>query len=214
MAASDVRRAAVLLASLPAEQAAALLSRLAPAQVEAVSLEIARLGVVELDEQHSAIREFSEANTSGIQGNLELAGTLLHKALGAAAAGAVDSIRRKLNPAPFEFLVGADGPAIYELLRDERPQTIALVVSRIPAPQSSAALAAMPAILREDVSRRIASIGPTHPILLRDVERALAARWQAGFIRRVDAAHAGPRGSSLPAPHFVKSLATSVVDAT
>jgi flagellar motor switch protein FliG len=214
VAASDVRRAAVLLASLPAEQAAALLSRLAPAQVEAVSLEIARLGVVALDEQHSAIRQFSESGASGIQGGLELAGALLHKALGAAAAGAVDNIRRKLNPAPFEFLAGADGLAIYSLLREERPQTIALVLSRLPAPQSASALAALPATLREDVSKRIATIGPTHAILLRDVERTLAARWQAGYIRRLDAAHAGPRGSSLPAPHFVKPIASGVVDAT
>ena len=214
MAASDVRRAAVLLASLPNEQAAALLSRLAPVQVEAVSLEIARLGVVPLEEQHAAIRQFSESSTSGIQGGLELAGALLHKALGSAAAGAIDNLRRKLNPEPFEFLANVDGPAIYALLREERPQTIALVFSRLLAPQSAAALAALPAALREDVSKRIATIGPTHAILVRDLERALAARWQAGFIRRLDAAHAGPRGSSLPAPHFLKPVGSEIVDAT
>jgi flagellar motor switch protein FliG len=203
-----------LLASLPNEQAAALLSRLAPDQVEAVSLEIARLGVVGLEEQHAAIRQFSESGASGIQGGLELAGALLHRALGSAAAGAVDNIRRQLHPAPFEFLAGADGPAIYALLREERPQTVALVLSRLPAPQSAAAVAALPAPLREDVERRIATIGPTHAKIIHDVERALAARWQAVFTRRLDGAHAAQRGSLIPAPHFVKPVATEMVDAT
>lgn len=214
MAASDVRRAAVLLASLPKDQAAALLSRLAPAQVAAVSLEIARLGVVGLNEQHAAIRQFSESSASGIHGGLELAGALLHQALGAAAAGAVDTLRRKLNPVPFEFLAGADGAAIFALLREERPQTIALVLSRLSAPQSSTALAAMPAGLREDVARRLPSIGPTHAIIVRDVERALSARWHAGMTRRLDAAHAASRGPSLPAPHFVRPASSGLVDAT
>jgi flagellar motor switch protein FliG len=143
-----------------------------------------------------------------------LAGALLHKALGAAAAGAVDTLRRKLNPTPFEFLAGSDGAAIFALLRDERPQTIALVLSRLSAPQSAAALAAMPAALRDDVSKRMASIGPAHAILVRDVERALAERWHAGYSRRLDASHQGRRGSSLPAPHFLKPVGSEVVDAT
>ncbi len=135
MAASDVRRAAVLLASLPNEQAAALLSRLAPIQVESVALEIARLGVVGIEEQHAVIRQFSESSASRIHGGIDLVGALLHRALGSAAAGAIDNLRRKLDPKPFEFLAGSEGAAICALLRDERPQTIALVLSRLPAPQ-------------------------------------------------------------------------------
>ena len=40
--ASDIRKAAILLMSLPQEQAAQLLAKLEPKQVEAVSIEIAK----------------------------------------------------------------------------------------------------------------------------------------------------------------------------
>ena len=41
---SELRKAAVLLTSLPQEQAAQLMAKLEPKQVEAVSIEIAKLG--------------------------------------------------------------------------------------------------------------------------------------------------------------------------
>ena len=47
---SDVQEAAVLLTALPEEEAAAVLSRLDPKQVEDVSIEIARLKGVKSDE--------------------------------------------------------------------------------------------------------------------------------------------------------------------
>lgn len=214
MAASDIRRAAVLLASLPADQGAALLSRLAPAQIEAVTLEIARLGIVEFDEQQAAIRQFSQSGASGIQGGVDLAGTLLHKALGSAAAGAVDSLRRRLNPPPFAFLATADGTAIRALLNDERPQTVALVLSRLPAAQSAAVLTVFDARERAEIAERISVMATVHPLVLRDVERALSARWAARSTLRVDTAHTSLRGPSRPSAFFQRAAAAYLIDAT
>ena len=41
---SDIRKAAILLMSLPEEQAGQLMTKLAPKQIEQVSIEIAKLG--------------------------------------------------------------------------------------------------------------------------------------------------------------------------
>ena len=51
----DIRKAAVLLMSLPDDLAAQLLGKLEPKQVEAVSIEIAKLGAVTGDEQEGAL---------------------------------------------------------------------------------------------------------------------------------------------------------------
>ena len=90
MAQMELRRAAVLLTSLPEEEAAQLMGKLSPKQVEQVSIEIAKLGQITGDEQGAAIREFADVNPSAFgvsAGGIDLAKSLVEKALGKNAAG-------------------------------------------------------------------------------------------------------------------------------
>jgi len=48
---SDIHKAAILLMSMPNDQAAQLLTRLEPKQVETVSIEIAKISNISGDEQ-------------------------------------------------------------------------------------------------------------------------------------------------------------------
>ena len=66
--ANDVHKAAVLLMSLPQEQGAQLMSMLSPAQVEAVSIEIAKTSSVAPEEQAQVIQSFAEANPNALTG--------------------------------------------------------------------------------------------------------------------------------------------------
>ncbi len=68
MASSDIRKAAILLTSLPEEQAAQLLGKLEPKQVEAVSIEIAKINNITPEEQEQAIRDFANVNPNGLTG--------------------------------------------------------------------------------------------------------------------------------------------------
>ena len=66
--------------SLLEDDAAALIAKLDPAQIEAVSIEIAKLNSVSGDEQENVIREFAEANPHQLgerAGGLDLAKNLL-----------------------------------------------------------------------------------------------------------------------------------------
>ena len=58
MAEENVRKAAILLMSLPEEQAAQILSKLTPKQVEVVSIEIAKLG----RKAHAASADLAKGN--------------------------------------------------------------------------------------------------------------------------------------------------------
>ena len=64
---ANVRKAAVLLMSLPEEQAGQVLGKLTPKQVEAVSIEIAKLGNITGEEQESVINEFADASPSSLR---------------------------------------------------------------------------------------------------------------------------------------------------
>ena len=68
MANTDIRKAAILLMSLPDDQAAQLLGKLAPKEVEAVSIEIARTSGISGEEQESVIQDFASANPTGLTG--------------------------------------------------------------------------------------------------------------------------------------------------
>src|ERR1044071_4750788 len=102
---SDIHNAAVLLMTLPEEQASELMSKLDPKMVEQVSLEIARTRAINADEQERVIKDFTESNPAmgGRGGGLELAKSLLQKALGTGAAAALASIRQSMEATPFGF---------------------------------------------------------------------------------------------------------------
>ena len=79
----NMRKAAIVLTSLPQEDAALLLGKLKPRQVEEVSVEIAKLERVSAEEEEAAIREFADANPNslgGVAGGLDLAKALVQKA--------------------------------------------------------------------------------------------------------------------------------------
>lgn len=175
---SDIHKAAVLLMSLPEDDAADLLGRLEPKMVEAVSIEIARMKRIPADEQEAVIREFAAANpvTGSGAGGLDLARNLVRKALGSDAADTLDNIRQSIEALPFGFLRNVDSQNILTYVIDEHPQTIALILSHLPAPFGAEILAGLPQEKQLSVVRRVAGMGQTNPEIIREVERGLEKR--------------------------------------
>jgi flagellar motor switch protein FliG len=175
---SDLHNAAVLLMTLPEEEASALMSKLDPKQVEQVSIEIARTRSVAVEEQEHVIKEFAEASPTGggRVGGLEVAKTLMQKALGPAAATALNNVRQSIEALPFSFLRQVDSQNLLTYINDEHPQTIALILSHLPPSLSAEILAGLPEARRLAVVRRIATMGRTSPDIIREVEQGLERR--------------------------------------
>lgn len=179
MGASDLRKAAVLLMSLPQQQGAQLLTKLDPKQVEAVSIEIAKLGTVSAEEQQGAIQDFANATPTGLtggSGGLNVAETLLEQALGKGASATLDTVRRSIEALPFGFLQKVDSQNLLTFIVDEHPQTIALVLSHVPPTQAAAIISGLPAERQLSVVRRIATMGQTSPEIIHEVEKGLEHR--------------------------------------
>ncbi len=175
---SDIHNAAVLLMTLPEEEAGQLMAKLPPKQVEQVSIEIARARGISADEQEKVIKEFTESNPSlgGRGGGLELAKTLIQKALGVNAAAALNNIRQSIEATPFGFLRHVDSQNLLTYIIDEHPQTIALIMSHLPPNFGAEILAGLPESRRLSVVRRIATMGRTNPEIIREVEKGLERR--------------------------------------
>jgi flagellar motor switch protein FliG len=179
MATSEIRKAAVLLMSLPDEQAAALLAKLEPKQVEFVSIEIAKLSDITGDEQENVIHEFAEANPAGLSvraGGLDVAKQLVERALGKGATATLDNVRQSIEALPFGFLQKVDSQNLLTFIIDEHPQTIALILSHLPPQQAAEIIAGLPADRQRAVIRRVANMGQTSPEIIKEVERGLEHR--------------------------------------
>jgi len=175
---SDLHKAAVLLTALPEEEAANVMARLDAKQVELVSIEIAKLKSVSADEQEQAILQFADSNPSASAdaGGLDRAKSLVQKALGKNAAGTLDSIRQSIEAVPFAFLRTIDSQNVLTYVIDEHPQTVALILSHMPAPAGAAILAGLPPERQLSVVQRIANMGQTSPEILKEVELGLERR--------------------------------------
>ncbi len=179
MALSDLRKAAILLMSLPDDQAAALLSKLAPKQVEAVSIEIAKTTGVTGEEQEQVIQEFAHANPNALTaraGGLEVAKQLVERALGKGAGATLENVRQSIEALPFGFLQKVDSQNLLTFIIDEHPQTIALILSHLTPQQAADVMRGIPAERQISVIRRVATMGQTSPEIIKEVERGLEHR--------------------------------------
>ena len=103
---TGLRKAAVILMSLPQDEAATVLGKLKPKQIEAVSIEIARLEQVPGVEQEAVIYEFADANPNSLiggGGGLDLAKSLVQRALGKDARDTLDTVQQSIESLPFGF---------------------------------------------------------------------------------------------------------------
>lgn len=155
------------------------MSKLTPKQVEAVSIEIARLGSVNGDEQETAILDFANANPASMSrnaGGLDLAKSLVKRALGDNAAETLESVRQQIEAAPFAFLQRVDSQNLLTFIMDEHPQTIALVLSHLKPSLAATIIAGLPPERQLQVVRRVATMGQTNPEIIQEVERGLENR--------------------------------------
>jgi len=158
-----LRRAAVLLASLPDRQAAALLSALSPEEASAVSNVMAGLGKVE-DAEYAAVAE-------------DFLNALDRRDPGKTPELAKDVASDESAEAPFRFLDGLAASEIADLVRVEHPQTIAVIITQLPAARAAEVLALLPADLQASVVERMAAMSaPPAPEILRDVATAMMRR--------------------------------------
>jgi flagellar motor switch protein FliG len=189
MAQNNLRKAAVFLISLPKDHGSDLLNRLDPKQVEAVMVEIAKLGSITPEEQENVIREFSKANPAkliGGAGGFDVAQKLIESALGPDADSYVENVRNSLEAIPFGFLQKVDSENLLTFIVDEHPQTIALILSHLHPSQAADIVNGLPPERQLAVVRRIATMQQTSPEIIKEVEKGLENRMASVMSQKLE----------------------------
>ena len=214
------RKAAVLLVLLGSELASEIFKYLSEEEIEQLSLEIAQLDEIEPEDQVRTLAEFQELMLAGDgppSGGLDYARGVLERSLGADKAEAViNRLAATLRPRPFGFMRRTDPAQVLSFLRDEHPQTIALVLAYLDPADAAVLLASLPYAMQADVARRIATLDLAAPEVVHEVERVLQHKL-AGSSRAPSGAEyaaSGGIGTVLKILHLMdRSTEQTIVDA-
>ena len=177
MAGADLRKAAVLLMSLPPRQCAQLFARLPAEQIEAVSAEIASISALDSPEQDSVIQEFAQYGSQNNPKTFLRVDHGITRLAGQKRDNGLPYSRPEQREArPLAFLERLDSGAILSLIVSEHPQTIALVISYLPSALAIQVLARLSSEQQSPVVRRLATMVEPDPEIVADLASALHSR--------------------------------------
>jgi flagellar motor switch protein FliG len=193
---SGVERAAILLLTLGEQDAAQVLRQLDAKEVQRVGAAMAQLSGVSREDVGGVLSHFavdlSQRSSVGVDSR-EFIRNVLFEALGAdKATGIVDRILGARSGRGLDTLKWMEPKAVVDLLRQEHPQIVAIVLAYLDAEQSAQILSLMPEAVRADVVMRVAKLDGVHPDALKELDEVLEKQF-SGTASRQPAGLGGPK---------------------
>jgi flagellar motor switch protein FliG len=172
-----VRDAAILLLSLGEEAAAEVLKHLGAKDVQRIGAAMAEVGQITVSQVSGTLTTFlSEVQTHasiGV-GTDDYIRNTLTQALGAdKASGLIDRILFGRSSKGLEMLKWMDAREIADNLRNEHPQTIAVVLAYLDPHQSAEILSRLSEAIRPEVLARIATLDGVQPNALNRLDEII-----------------------------------------
>ena len=178
---SPTKKIALVLASMGAENASQIYKHLSDDEVEAISVELARMEYHPIETVEEILNEFYELCLTQkvvTEGGMDYAKEILEKAFGEEAATTLLSrITKQLKTKSFDFVRKADYKNLLAIVQNEHPQTIALILSYARIDQASAILSELPKEKRVEVVERIALMDRASPEIIKSIEQQLAKKF-------------------------------------
>ncbi|MGI6727444.1 MAG: flagellar motor switch protein FliG [Anaerovoracaceae bacterium] len=177
------QKAAQVIISLGADVASNVYKYLQEDEIEQITYEIAQQESIAPDESDKALEEFyglCVAQKVYTEGGIAYARNVLEKAFGVQQGTALlERVTKTLRTKAFEFIRKADYKNLKNMIINEHPQTIALILSYATADQASSIISELPKEIRVDVVERIARMDRTSPEIIKQVESILEKKFQS-----------------------------------
>jgi len=172
------QKAAMFLISIGPDKSAEILRHLKDEEIEEITKAIAGIKKLKNTYQEKVIEEFYQLSLAQeyiTEGGINYAKEILEKAFGASKS---EILLKKMTASlksngPFDFVKSMDPAKIAQLIKDEHPQTIALILYNIKYQQSATILAMLPKNKQVDVARRIAMMEKPSYDVVKQVEEIL-----------------------------------------
>jgi flagellar motor switch protein FliG len=179
---SSLQRSAVILMLLGEEEAAAVVRHLAPKEVQ--NLSAAMISVADLSQE--AVSEVLDSfigtikKQTNIGGGIDYLENMLKAAIGEDKASSVMSrIAPTASNRGREVLQWMDARSISEMIADEHPQIIAIVMSFLECDVAADVLRYLPEALRAEVVARVASLETIQPTAMQELETIMRKQFSS-----------------------------------
>ena len=183
-AASGPARAAILLMSLGEAEAAEVLKHMGAKDVQKVGQAMASLNNVSREHATQVMENFvteMESQTSLGVGADDYVRRVLTGALGEDKAnGLIDRILLGRNSKGLEALKWMETRAVADLVRNEHPQIVSIVLAYLDPDQAAEVIALLPERMRSDVLVRIARLDGIQPSALRELDEIMEKQFSGG----------------------------------
>ncbi len=179
------QKAAAVVVALGVDKASTIYQFLDPEDVEMLTLEVAKLGFLDSDTTEDVLTEFYQmclTNKAVTEGGLEYARTVLEKAFGEQNANnLLDKVSKSLKNREFAFMNKAGIKDLFSALQNERPQTIALILSYIEPDKAAAVVSQLAPAVQLRVVQSIAQMDSASPAAIKIIENEMSNKFASIF---------------------------------
>jgi flagellar motor switch protein FliG len=180
------QKAAVFMLAISEEQAAELFAKLDMDEVRDISQTMSKLGRVDSEVVELLFEEFRVRlrTGGGVAGGYETTEKLLSRFLEAERVEAImEEIRGPAGRTVWDKLGNIDEAVLSAYLRNEYPQTVAVVLSRMEPSHAARVLATLPEELALDAVMRMLRMDVVQKDILSDVEKTLRAEFVSNLAK-------------------------------
>ena len=175
------QKLAAFLVVMGEDAAAEIVKNFDDNERELVCAEMANLPLLDSNQQGAVLQEFTEMAVearSGISGSVDFTRAVLEKSVGlfkaAEIIGRVGTARTSV--ATMQQIIDLDATSISNLIKEEDPQTIALVLSYLSSAKGSEVLMTLPERQREIVVEKLATLESTPIEVVETLGEVLSAK--------------------------------------
>ena len=180
---TGTQKSAILMMLLGEEEASEIIRNLSPKEVQHLGSAMYSVQGLDQDTVNKVLDEFLEIikeQTSLGLGSDSYIRNVMTKALGNDKA---QSVLGRITPTssnrPIEILDWMDARAIAEMVLDEHPQIISLIISYLEPSVGADVMNMLPVDLQADVIRRVATLETVQPDALRELEMVMQRKFAA-----------------------------------
>lgn len=179
-------KAAVLLLAVGEDQAMKLFGHMDDDEIKEISQVMANLGTVSSTIIEKLFVEFADqlSSTGSLVGTYESTERLLSRVLGKDKVGSImEEIRGPAGRTMWDKLGNVNEEVLANYLKNEYPQTVAVVISKIKPDHASRVLGLLPENFSMEVIMRMLRMEAVQKEVLEDVERTLRTEFMSNLAR-------------------------------
>jgi flagellar motor switch protein FliG len=183
---TGVEKAAIIMLAVGEEGAQDLFSLMDEDEIREISQTMAKLGTIDAGIVENLFVEFADqlSSTGSLTGTMDSTERLLAKALpGDRVKNIMEEIRGPAGRTMWDKLANVNETVLANYLKNEYPQTVAVIVSKIRPDHAARVLATLPESFAMEVVMRMLHMESVQKDILDDVEQTLRTEFMSNLAR-------------------------------